>query len=224
MEVFKMKVKSSLVASAVAAALLVPAVGTAVLANHTTSSTKTTASVQKQDQREGHEDQYERKHEHGKGEKQKELTNIINQYATPQLKSQLTKDLATRESLAKQLRQTPGFQKKEGQEKGTQEKSQRQATYQAHKKEIDAIEQQVKDGKLTKQQAHQKLDSIFGKIEGKDHDSDKGKEQGTRAIYKELKAAIQKKDKAAINTALEKIDQQLQSANQQLQQKINANK
>jgi hypothetical protein len=219
MEVFKMKVKSSLVASAVAAALLVPAVGTAVLANHATSSTKTTASVQKQDQKEGHEGQYERKHEHGKGEKQKELTNIINQYATPQLKSQLTKDLATRESLAKQLKQSPGVQKQEG-----QEKSQRQAAYQAHKKEIDAIEQQVKNGTLTKQQAHQKLDVIFGKIEGKDQDNDKGKDQGIRAIYKKLKAAIQKKDKTAINSVLQKIDTEIQTANQQLQKQINANK
>jgi hypothetical protein len=207
-----MKVKSSLIAPAVAAALLVPAVGTAI-PNHTTSSSKINASVQKQDQKEGQEGRYE----HGRGEKQKELTNIINQYATASLKDQLTKDLANRDSLMKQLKQTSGFQKQE-----TQEKAQRQAAYQAHKKEIDDIEQQVKDGKLTKQQAHQKLDAIFGKIEGKDQENDKGKEQGTRAIYQELDTAVQKKDKAAVNTALQKIDQDLKTSNQQLQQKINA--
>ncbi|NRD80916.1 hypothetical protein HPT25_26685 [Bacillus sp. BRMEA1] len=206
-----MKVKSSLIAPAFAAALLVPAVGTAI-ANHKTNSTKLVSTVQKEDQKEG-------KHEWGKGKKQKELTNIINQYATPQLKDQLTKDMANRESLMKQLRQTPGMQKQEA-----QEKTQRQAFYNAHKQEIDAIHQQVKDGKLTKQQAHQKLEALFGNHEGENHENDKGKEQGTRAIYKELKAAIQKKDQAAINGALEKMDQELQNSNQQLQQKINANK
>lgn len=210
-EALKVKVKSSLIAPALAAALLVPTVGSA-MANHTTNSTKSSESVQKEDQKERH-------HHWGKGEKQKEFMNIINQYATPQLKDQLTKDLATRENLMKQLRQTPGFQKQEA-----QKKSQRQAFYQAHKQEFDSIEQQVKDGKLTKQQAHQKLDALFGKQEGKDEENDKGKEQGTRGIYQELKTAIQKKDKAAINAALEKMDQELQSSNQQLQQKINTNK
>ncbi|MCM2535217.1 hypothetical protein NDK43_26255 [Neobacillus pocheonensis] len=209
-----MKVKSSLIASAVAAALLVQAVGTSI-ANHTTnSSTKASASVQKQGQKEG----LEGKHE-GKGEKQKELMNIINQYAMPQLKEQLTKDLSTRDSLKKQLKQTPGVQKQE-----VQEKAKRQAVYQAHKQEINAIHQQVKDGKLTKEQAHQRLEALFGKHEGKDQENDKGKEQGTRAIYQELGTAVQKKDKTAINTALGKIDQNLKSSIQQLQQQINANK
>ncbi|MDQ6598475.1 hypothetical protein [Bacillus salipaludis] len=209
-----MKVKSSLIAPAVAAALLVPAFGTAI-SNHTTSSTKTNASVQKQDQKEGQEGLYE----HGKGEKRKELMNIINHYATASLKDQLTKDLVNRDILVKQLKQTPGFQKQE-----TKEKAKRQVAYQAHKKEINAIEQQVKDGKLTKQKAHQKLDAIFDKIEGKKQEKDKGKEQGTPAIYHELDTAVQKKDKAAVNSALQKIDQTLKALNQQLQQKINANK
>ncbi|MCQ6281298.1 hypothetical protein [Bacillus sp. EB600] len=206
-----MKVKSSLIAPAIAAALLAPTVGTAI-ANHTTNSAKTSVSIQKEDQK-------ERKHEWGKGEKQKELTNIINQYATPQLKNQLTKDIATRVTLMMELRQTPGFQKKK-----EQEKAQRQAFYKAHKQEIDAIKQQVKDGKLTKHQAHKKLKALFGKLEYKNKMNHKGKEQGTRAIRQELKAAIQKKDNTAINAALEKIDKELQSSNQQLLQKINANK
>ena len=202
-----MKVKSSLIAPAIAAALLAPTFGTAI-ANHTTKSAITSVSIQK-----------EGKHEWGKGEKQKELTNIINQYATPQLKDQLTKDIATRETLMKQLRQTPGFQKKK-----EQEKAQRQAFYKAHKQEIDAIKQQVKDGKLTKQQAHQKLAALFGKQEDKNQTNHKGKEQGMRAIHQELKEAIQKNDKTAINAALEKFDKELQSSNQQLLQKINAHK
>lgn len=211
MEVLNMKVKSSLIAPAIAAALLAPTFGTAI-ANHTTKSAITSVSIQKEDQKEG-------KHEWGKGEKQKELTNIINQYATPQLKDQLTKDIATREILMKQLRQTSGFQKKK-----EQEKAQRQAFYKAHKQEIDAIKQQVKDGKLTKQQAHQKLAALFGKQEVKNQTNHKGKEQGMRAIHQELKEAIQKNDKTAINAALEKFDKELQSSNQQLLQKINAHK
>ncbi|MDQ0201689.1 hypothetical protein [Neobacillus ginsengisoli] len=202
-----MKVKSSLIAPIVAVTLLAPAVGTAV-ANHTTDSTKTPVSAKQVEQKEGH-------HESEKGEKQKELTNIINQYATPQLKDQLTKDLAACENLMKQLRQTPVFQKKEA-----QEKTQRQANYQAHKQEIDAIKQKVKDGKLTKQQAHKQLEALFEKKE-RNQENDKAQEKASR---QELKAAVQKKDQAAINTGLQKIDQELQSSIQQLQQQINANK
>jgi hypothetical protein len=205
-----MKVKSSLIVPILAASILAPTIGNA-MANHKTETSNTSVSMQKEDQKGAH-------HKWGKEEKQKELMNIINQYASPQLKAKLTKDLATRESLMKQLRQTPGFQKKED-----QEKTQRQAFYKAHKQEIDAIKQQVKDGKLTKQQAHKQLEAIFGKKQQKNEDNDKRKEQGKR-IYQELKTAIQKKDKAAINSALEKIDQKLESSNQQLQQKINANK
>ncbi|MDQ0199327.1 hypothetical protein [Neobacillus ginsengisoli] len=206
-----MKVKSSLIAPILAASILVPTVGNA-MANQKTDTSNTSATIQKENQKETH-------HKLGKEEKQKDLMNIISQYASPQLKTQLTKDLATRESLMKQLRQTPGFQKQEN-----QEKTQRQAFYQAHKQEIDSIKQQVKDGKLTKQQAHKKLEALFGKEQGKDQDNDKGKEQGKRGIYRGLKTAIQKKDKAAINSALEKFDEQLERSNQQLQQKINANK
>ncbi|CRK81200.1 hypothetical protein [Neobacillus massiliamazoniensis] len=206
-----MKVRSSLIAPIIAASLLVPAVGTAIVKPTANTSSQST-SMEKEDHKGTH-------HKWEKGEGQKGLTNIINQYATPQLKDQFTKDLATRESLMKQLRQTPGIQKKEG-----QEKAQRQAFYQAHKQEIDSIKQQLKDGKITKQQAHQQLQAIFGKEHGKEQSKDKGKEQGKSGVYQELKAAVQKKDTAAINSALQKLDQQLQSSNQQLQQKINANK
>jgi hypothetical protein len=202
-----MKVKSSLIVPILAASILVPTVGNAV-ANHKTDTSNTSASMQKEDQKGTHQ-------KWGKREKKKELLNIINQYASPQLKAQLTKDLATRESLMKQLRQTPGFQKNE---------EQGQAVYQAHKQEIDTIKQQVKDGKLTKQQAQKQLETIFGKEQGKVQDNDKGKERDKGGIYQELKAAVQKKDQAAINSALEKFDQKLESSNQELQQKINANK
>ncbi len=198
-----------------AASMLIPTVGSTV-ANHKTDASK--ISTQQENHKGTHE-KGERGERGEKGEKQKELTNIMNQYASSQLKDQLTKDLATHENLEKQLRQTPGFQKKE-----QQEKAKRQAFYQAHKQEIDSIHQQVKDGKLTKQQAHKQLEALFGKQLGEDRDNDKGKEQGERTIHKELKAAVQKKDRAAINSALEKLDQQLKSANQKLQQEIAANK
>lgn len=196
-----MKVKSSLVVPVLAASILGPTMGSAMVA-HNSGISNTTSSVQKEDH-----------HKWGIGEKQNNLMNIINQYASPQLKDKLTKDLATREELIKQLKQTPGFLKKV-----EQEKTQRQALYQAHKQEIDNIKQQVKDGKLTRQQAHKHFKAIFGKTENG------VKEQGQRAIFQELKAAIQKKDQNAINSALEKFDQNLVSSNQQLQQKINAYK
>ncbi|PEA55716.1 hypothetical protein CON64_06130 [Bacillus pseudomycoides] len=189
-----MKLKSSFLAPILAVSILSPAVGSAVV-NHSNTPSKSTT--------------HEKAEHHDKGNHEKELTNIINQYASPDLKTKLTQDLATHKNLENQLHQTVGFQKQK-----EQEKAKREAFYQAHKQEIDSIKQQVKDGKLTKQQAHQQLEAVFGKHEDKDK----------RGIGKELKAAIQKKDKAAINTVLEKFDQQLQNSNQKLQQEINANK
>ncbi|PGZ98603.1 hypothetical protein COE51_11160 [Bacillus pseudomycoides] len=197
-----MKLRSSLIVPVLAASILAPSAGSAVT-NHSNTSNKSAT--------------HETAEHHHKGNHEKELTNIINQYASSDLKNKLTQDLATHKNLEKQLHKTAGFQKQEA-----QEKAQRQAFYQAHKQEIDSIQQQVKGGKLTKQQAHKQLEAIFGKHE--DHDKDKGKEQGERGIQKELKAAVQKKDTAAINAALEKFDQQLENSNQKLQQEINANK
>jgi hypothetical protein len=199
-----MKLRSSLIAPILAATILTPASGSAVT-NHSNTSNKSAT--------------HETAEHHHKGNHEKELTNIINQYASSDLKTKLTQDLATHKNLEQQLHKTAGFQKQEA-----QEKTQRKAFYEAHKQEIDSIKQQVKDGKLTKQQAHTQLEAIFGKHEDKDHDKDKGKEQGERGFQKELKAAVQKKDTAAINAALEKFDQQLQNSNQKLQQEINANK
>ncbi|MGG2094940.1 hypothetical protein AB1283_20590 [Bacillus sp. S13(2024)] len=205
-----MKLRSSLIAPILAATILTPAAGSAVV-NHSNTSNKSAT--------------HETAEHHYKGNHEKELTNIMNQYASSDLKTKLTQDLATHKSLEQQLHKTAGFQKQEA-----QEKTQRKAFYEAHKKEIDSIKQQVKDGKLTKEQEHKQLEAIFGKHEDKDHDKDKGKgkgkgkEQGERGIQKELKTAVQKKDKTAINAALEKFDQQLQKSNQKLQQEINANK
>ncbi|WP_416825433.1 hypothetical protein [Ectobacillus polymachus] len=189
-----MKVRSSLIVPILAASILLPAAGEATV----NQNTSTNASQQQH---------------HEKGDKQQKLTNIINQYASPELKDQLTKDLATQKSLVQQLRQTPGFQKKV-----EQKKAQQKAFYQAHKQEIDSIHSQVKEGKLTKQQAHQQLQALSGQNNG---EKDK---LGDRSIYKELQTAVQKKDKAAINSALEKLDQHIQSSNQKLQQEIAANK
>jgi hypothetical protein len=202
-----MKAKSSLIVPVLAAALAIPTIGHTIT-NHTSTTSKA-ASTQQKDEKGSHE-------KWGKGEKRDKLIKEIEQYASPQVKDQLKKDLTQRETLMKQLRQTPAFQKKM-----EQKKAERQAFYKAHKQEIASIKQQVKDGKLTKQQAHKKLASLFGKKDGKDHEKDKGKDKG---LFKGLKTALQKKDSAAINSILEKFDQQLEKSNQQLQQKINASK
>ncbi|MDQ6598965.1 hypothetical protein E2K98_30380 [Bacillus salipaludis] len=202
-----MKVKSSLIAPVIAASLLAPAVGT-VIAHPTTDSAKTAVSVQKEHHKKWH-------HKWEKGEKKKELTNVINKYATPQLKTQLTKDMATRQSLLKQLRQTPGFKKDEA-----KEKQKKQEFYKAHKKEIDSIKQQLKDGKLTKQQARSKFEALFGK----EREHFKGKEENEKGVYKQLKTAIKDKNKKEINAALKKFDQELEKSIKELQKEIKADK
>ncbi|MBP0726020.1 hypothetical protein J5Y03_12635 [Bacillus sp. RG28] len=203
-----MKIRSSLIVPVLAASILAPAAGSAAM-NHS-NKMNTTAT-------------HENSEHHHKGQREKDLMNVINQYATPDLKNQLTQDLTTHKNLESQLHKHGSFQKEE-----KQEKTNHKAVYEANKQEIMSIKQQIKDGKITKEEAHKKLDAIFGNHEGRDHDKDKdkfkGKENGERGIFKELKTAIQKKDKSAINAALEKFDQQLQKSNQELQKELTASK
>jgi hypothetical protein len=205
-----MKIRSSLIVPVLATSILAPAAGSAVM-NH---SNKTNTSAT-------HE--YSKYEHHHKGNGEKKFMNIINKYASSDLKTKLTQDLATHKNLENKLHNTTAFKKQEG-----HDKSEQQAFFKAHKQEINSIKQQEKDGKITKQEAHKKFEAIFGNHEGKNHDNDKdkfkGKENGERGIFKELKSAVQKKDQAAINTALEKFDQKLQQSNQELQKKLNTNK
>ena len=202
-----MKIRSSLIVPVLAASILAPAAGSAVMNHSNKTNTSTT-----------HE--YSKYEHHHKGNQEKKFMNIINKYASSDLKTKLTQDLATHKNLENKLHNTAGFKKHEG-----QEKSERQAFFKDHKQEIQSIKQQEKDGKITKQEAHKKFEAIFGNHEGKNHDNDKfkGKENGERGIFKELKSAVKNKDQAAINTALVKFDQKLQQSNQELQKKLNSN-
>ncbi|MED1203490.1 hypothetical protein [Heyndrickxia acidicola] len=206
-----MKAKSSLIVPVLAAALAIPTIGH-TMTDHKNNTSNASASMHQKYEKGSHK-------KWGKDGNRNELINEIKQYASPQLQDQLKKDLTQHESLMKELRQTPAFQKKM-----EQKKAEEQAFFKAHKQEIDAIKQEVKDGKLTKQQAHKKLEALFGNKAGKGHHMDKGKEHGKNGLFTGLKTALQKKDTAAINSILEKFDQQLEKSNQQLQQQINANK
>ena len=198
-----MKIKSSLIVPVLAASILAPAAGSAVM-NH--SNKIDTAAT------------HEKSEHHHKGKREKDLMNVINQYATPELKNKLTQDLTTHKNLENQLHKSANFQKQE-----KQEKVNHKAVYEAHKQELQSIKQQMKDGKITKEEAHKQLDAIFGKDHENDKDKFKGKENGERGIFKDLKSAIQNKDQTAINAALEKFDLQLQNSNQELQKEITAN-
>lgn len=200
-----MKFKRSLIIPVLAASILIPTLASA--ASNQTSSSNTAAS-----------EQHPRKQQAGDYQKKdgkQKLTTIINQYASSTLKDQLTKDLATHDSLMQQLHQSAAFQNNK-----SQEKSQRDAFYQTNKQQIDSIRQQEKDGKLTKKQAHDQIDALPGHPQ---KPANTNKEQ-MRTIHTELQTAVNNKDTAAITTALEKLDQQLQSENQQLQQQLNTAK
>jgi len=200
-----MKIRSSLIVPVLAASILAPAAGSAAM-NHSNKMNSTAT--------------HENSEHHHKGQRDKDLMNVINQYATPDLKNTLTQDLTTHKNLEKQLHKNGSFQKE-----AKQEKTNHKAVFEANKQEIMSIKQQIKDGKITKEEAHNKLEAIFGNHEGRNHGKDqfKGKENGERGIFKELNSAIQKKDQTAINAALEKFDQQIQKSNQELQQKLAAN-
>ncbi|WP_416825390.1 hypothetical protein [Ectobacillus polymachus] len=201
-----MKLRSSLIIPVLTASIFLPTVASLAASNGGDSSkdgTVTQQTVQK--------DGKHQKGNHGRGNDQQQLTKIINEYASAPLKDQLTKDMETHNNLMKQLHQSASFKNNKN-----QEKAERDAFYQANKQQIDSIKQQEKDGKITKQQAHQQMNALPGNPQ----EPAKADKQTTRSVHTELKTAIQSKDKAAITAALEKLDQQLQSENQQLQQKI----
>ncbi|WKB34882.1 hypothetical protein QS257_13695 [Terrilactibacillus sp. S3-3] len=81
--------------------------------------------------------------------------------------------------------------------------------HQANKEKIDAIRSQVKAGKLTKQQAYEQIAALFAA-------QHKGNFHGRYFIFKELKTAVHKNDKAGIQSALKKLDEHLKTSNQQL--------
>ncbi|MED1205313.1 hypothetical protein [Heyndrickxia acidicola] len=195
-----MKAKSSLIVPVLAAALAVPTIG------HTMSDHKSTstASSHQKDEKGSHE-------KWGKGKKHNQLINEIKQYASPQVKANLKKDLAERGKLMKELRNTPAFKKQM-----EQRKAEHQAFYKAHKTQIEMIKQEEKAGKITKQEAHKELKALFKK------EDKKGKDDKKNGLFKELKTALQKKDRAAINSILEKFDKQLEKSNQMLQQELKA--
>jgi len=199
-----MKIRSSLIVPVLAASILAPAAGSTVM-NHSDKMNTTST--------------HEKSEHHQKGQREKDLMNVINQYATPDLKNQLTQDLTTHKNLESQLHKNGRFQKED-----KQEKTNHKAVFEANKQEIKSLKQQIKDGKITKDEAHQKLEAIFGNQEGRDHDKGqfKGKENGERGIFKELNSAIQNKDQTAINAALEKFDLHLQNSNQELQKELTA--
>ncbi|WP_379969394.1 hypothetical protein [Ectobacillus sp. sgz5001026] len=201
-----MRFKRSLIIPVLAASILIPTLASAA-SNQTDASSNTAASEQHHAKKQASD--------HQKKDGKQKLTTIINQYASSTLKDQLTKDLATHDSLMQQLHQSAAFQNNK-----SQEKSQRDAFYQANKQQIDSIRQQEKDGKLTKQQAHDQIDALPGHPQKQ---TNTNKEQ-TRTVHTELQTAVKNKDTVAITTALEKLDQQLQSENQQLQQQLNTAK
>ncbi|RYL95623.1 hypothetical protein EWI07_00125 [Sporolactobacillus sp. THM7-4] len=138
--------------------------------------------------------------------RQQWLNQVIDEYATPPLKDQLKKELATHEKLKNEWRKTAEY--KEQKKKWI---ARRKFFYKAHKQEIDSILQQVQMGTLTKEQAHEQLIALFGKYDS----------QGDKSvIFRELKQAVEKKDKEAIDQALKKLDQRLKTSNLRLIQKI----
>ena len=115
-----MKAKSSLIVPVLAAALAIPTIGHTIT-DHTNTTSKAATSMQQKDEKGSHE-------KWGKDGNRDKLINEIKQYASPQVKDQLKKDLTQRETLMKELRQTPAFQKKM-----EQKKADSQAFFKSHK-------------------------------------------------------------------------------------------
>lgn len=190
-----MKLRSSLLVPCLIASLLLPAAG------HLSADQKAEAASQLSFERSEHPG-------HPVKENHKKLEKVIDQNASPSLKKELKKNLAAHEKLMKEWRKTSGFKKHK-----EQWSVRRKAFYKANKEKIEAIKNQVKTGKLTKQQAHEQIAALF-------ETQHKGKFHGRHCIYKELKTAVHNKDKAAIQSALEKLDKHLKTSNQELKKKI----
>ncbi|WP_100487453.1 hypothetical protein [Sporolactobacillus pectinivorans] len=134
------------------------------------------------------------------------LTRTIDEYASPALKVELRKDLAAHEQLCKTWQQSPAFQK---QKKHCKEDC--KSFHHPGKKKVDEILTQVKEGKLTVPEARKQLQGMHHGMHGKVH------------TFQQLKAAVESKNKPAVEAALKKMDQQIKESNQRLKQKISEN-
>lgn len=140
---------------------------------------------------------------HLKSDRQKWLNQVIDEYASPDLKTRLKKDLAVHEQLLNEWKKTPAYQKQKNE---CQKK--RKSFDQADKQKIESIQKRFEEGKISKKQAQKELAALHGK------------QAGRHGVLRELKSAVQNKDRTAVQAALEKLDQKLKGSNQRLQRKI----
>ncbi|MCO7177130.1 hypothetical protein ACFP7A_13640 [Sporolactobacillus kofuensis] len=133
------------------------------------------------------------------------LVHVIDQYAPATLAHQMKKDLATHRQLMNRWRQSGDFQRHR---EACMKK--REQILKENAGQLKAIEQQVKLGKLSKQEAKQKIEQLF---------NTHGYSQHHRAI-RDLRNALRRNDRSEIIQSLKKIDHHIQISNQHLAKKL----
>ncbi|MCO7126693.1 hypothetical protein NIE88_13050 [Sporolactobacillus shoreicorticis] len=129
------------------------------------------------------------------------LVQVIDKYAPADLAQTMKKDMNTHHRLMGEWRQSSDFKK---QKQNCKKKWDKQA------KKIQAIQKEQKQGKISAEEAHQKIARLFhhAKFGGRHH-----------AMH-HLRAAIQKNDRQAIVKTLEQMDHHIQQANKRLTKKL----
>ncbi|MCQ2009435.1 MAG: hypothetical protein ABF629_08385 [Sporolactobacillus sp.] len=129
------------------------------------------------------------------------LSQIIDQYAPADLKQTMKKDMETHHHLMSEWRQSANFKKGNRDCQNTCEKQ---------AKKIQAIKKDQAQGKISAEDAHQKIAQLF-------HHAKFG---GHHQAFGQLKTAVKQNDRTAIIKALEQIDQHIQQSNNRLVKKL----
>ncbi|SFG67984.1 hypothetical protein [Sporolactobacillus nakayamae] len=125
------------------------------------------------------------------------LTQTIDKYAPASLAQTMKKDMDTHHHLMSEWRQSSDFKKSN---QNCQKKCDK------HAKKIRAIKKEQEQGKISAEQAHQKIAKLF-------HHAKFG---SRHQAINQLRTAIKNNDRQAIVQALEQIDHHIQQSNKRL--------
>jgi hypothetical protein len=179
-----MKMKTKILAGALALAVMVPGAAFA-------ATTGTGANEHAQNGKVGTHHRHQQMSPEKMKERQEKFMETVNKYA-PDLADDFKNAFAERKELKEQLK----------------------SRHDAMKQKIDAIREDVKNGKITKEQAKNELDKLGFKKERAN------KAKRDFSLHKQFKQAVDAKDEAKIKELLPQLLTDLQQKNQALRDKL----
>jgi len=203
--------------------LMIPVVATGIMVPNLVN-----AETNKNISRDHHEWKHKEGHKGGEPYKneyienqEKNLVNLSGQYA-PELTQAFNKVFKERKEMFNLYRKDPEVQK-HFEEKRRVFKAKREEFKTTYKTQLDDIQNNVKKGKITKQEAMQQRFNLWKQFAGNDPAiQDKIENfKAHRELHFQLEKAIETKDRVKINSALHQILKAEQSRNDYLKREIN---